>query len=127
MQLPFDRQTILFFYCGNLTEAREIFKDYPVNTDDRPLIEYMSPRSYRADRESMTPWFVGPRIARFVERVQEICPPENDPLLVNRTPENRRLPLAGTAYYRARIWSLIGDEGESIEAWQTFVREYTNQ
>jgi spermidine synthase len=127
LSLPFNPGTILFFYAGNLSEARELFTDTPVNTDDRPLIEYMAPRSYRADMGTDIPWFVGPRIARLVEAVQAACPPAEDPLLVQRSQEDRRLPLAGSAYYQARLWEVIGDEGECIEAWQTFVREYTNQ
>ena len=30
-------------YAGNLTAARALFDEYPVNTDDRPVIEYLAP------------------------------------------------------------------------------------
>lgn len=123
--LPFDASTALFFYCGNLTRAASLFADAAVNTDDRPVIEYMAPRSYRGVTETRIPWFVGPRWARLVEAVQAACPPDEDPLLAHRAPTNRRLPLAGTAYYRARIWQLVGNRTETVRAWRTFVREWT--
>ncbi len=47
LDLPLDPQTILFFYAGNLTVARSLFDDAPINTDDRPMIEYLAPKSYR--------------------------------------------------------------------------------
>lgn len=127
LALPFNPKTILLFYCGNLTVARELFEDFPVNRDDKPLIEYMAPRTYRRKTDSPLPWFIGPRIATWVEKVQEICPPDADPLLVNRTAANRRLPVAGTAFHRARIFQVIGDEHACREAWQDFFKEWTGQ
>jgi spermidine synthase len=126
LQLPFDPQTILFFYCGNLTAAKELFASYPVNTDDKPIIEYMAPRSYRSLPDTQIPWFVGPRLARLVDEVQKICPPDRDPLLVNRTTDDRRLPLAGSAFYWAHLWQVMGNEAECQAAWTRFVAEWTD-
>jgi len=125
LALPFNPQTILLFYCGNLTEARELFAEYPLNTDDRPIIEYMAPRTYRNRKDASVPWFVGPRLARLVDRVQELCPPDRDPLLVNRSAGNKRLPAAGRAYHWARIWEVIGDREKCRESWDIFVDEWT--
>jgi len=127
LSLPFNSQTVMFFYCGNLSKAKELFAQYPVNTDDKPLIEYMAPRTYRSGTDGKLPWFVGPRLASLVEDVQRICPPESDPLLVNRSARNRRLPLAGTAFHRARLWEVIGDESKCKAAWQRYVKEWTDQ
>ncbi len=127
LALPFNPQAILFFYCGNVSEARSLFADYPVNTDDRPVIEYMAPRSYRGITDSAIPWFVGPRLARMVEAIQAHCPPSRDPLLANRSAANRRLPVAGSHYYRARLWQVIGDPGECRASWLRCVREWLDQ
>ena len=40
-------QTALVYYGGNITASEESFANYPVNTDDKPVIEYMAPRYYR--------------------------------------------------------------------------------
>ena len=124
LALPFNSQTILFFYSGNVSAAADLFDDYPVNTDNRPVIEYMAPRTYRSKSDTSVPWFVGPRLARLVEEILARCPPDKDPLLVNRTAENRRLPLAGAAYYRARLWQVIGDPEKGREAWNRFLNEW---
>lgn len=124
--LPLNAQTILFFYCGNVTACRALFDGYPVNTDDKPFIEYMAPRSYRNRKDATLPWFVGPRFARLVEEIHKRCPPATDPLLANRSPEDRRLPVAGSAYHWARIWGVIGDENECQRAWNRFVAAWAS-
>ena len=125
LMLPFNPQTILFFYCGNLTAAQELFAGYPVNTDDRPVIEYQAPRTYRSLPNTPIPWFVGPRLAELVDDIQKTCPPERDPLLVNRTVENRRLPVAAAAYHWARLWEVMGNEAQCQKAWTRFVEQWT--
>jgi spermidine synthase len=125
LSLPLDSRTILFFYCGNVTGAKDLFSKHPVNTDDKPIIEYMAPRSYRDRKDAITPWFVGPRLAKLVDELQRRTPPATDPLLAKRTPEERQLALAGQSFYWARIWGVIGDEKECENAWQRFVKEWT--
>jgi spermidine synthase len=120
-------QTALLYYCGNLTEARELFAGYPVNTDDKPVIEYMAPRHYRNVGKDQMPWFVGPYILKFIKDVQDICPPDKDPLLVNRTSANRRLPLAGSAYHETRLWARMGNSTESERNWHRFLKEWLGQ
>ena len=127
LQLPLDPQTILLFYGGNLTAARSLFEGVPLNTDDRPVIEYLAPRTYREGRDEDSPWFLGAKFADFVEKVQALCPPTEDPLLAKRTAANRRLPLAGSAYHRARLAEVRGDEPAARRAWEEFVREWTDQ
>jgi spermidine synthase len=105
LALPLDSQTILLFYCGNMTGCEDLFARYPINTDDQPVIEYMAPRSYRNRKDALTPWFVGPRLAKLVDEL--------------------RFPVAGAAYHWARIWGVIGDEKECQSAWQRFVSNWT--
>lgn len=127
LNLPFNPQTILFFYGGNLTAAKTLFDGIPVNTDDHPLIEYMAPRTYRNLKDAATPWYVGPRIIRLIDAVQRLCPPETDPLLVNRSAEDQRLPIAGAAYHWARLWDVIGNQAECKRSWKQFVDAWTDQ
>lgn len=127
LNLPLDPQTILLFYGGNLTAARSLFDGYPLNTDDRPIIEYMAPRSYRQGTASKPSWFVGPPFADLVDEVQSLCPPERDPLLVERTSANHRLPLAGSAFHRARLAEVAGDEASARKAWEEFVADWTDE
>ncbi len=116
--LPLDPQTILFFYAGNLTEARSLLESYPVNTDNRPLIEYLARRNFKGRG------FTGVEFGEFVGKVLELCPPMRDPLLRNRSEVNRRLPLAGDAFHRARIAWVRGDEKASEDALREFLVEW---
>ncbi|MCH7225978.1 fused MFS/spermidine synthase [Haloferula sp. A504] len=127
LSLPLDPQTILLFYGGNLTAARSLFEDHPVNTDNRPVIEYMAPRSYRRGTVDAPPWFTGKPFADFVDKLQQICPPDRDPLLVNRTKANHRLPLAGSAFHHARIAEVEGDDESARKGWEKFVSEWTDR
>lgn len=120
-------QTALLYYVGNMTAAKHRFADYPVNTDDRPVIEYMAPRSYRNLGEDETPWFVGPYLLRFIKDLQEICPPDEDPLLIHRTPANRRLPLAGSAYHETMLWARMGNQEQIERTWGEFIKEWLDQ
>jgi len=125
LAFPLNEQTILLFYCGNMTGCEDLFARYPINTDDKPFIEYMAPRNYRNQKDTIIPWFVGPRLAKLVDELQRRTPPAKDPLLANRTPEERRFPVAGAAFHWTRIWGLIGDENECQQAWKRFVTEWT--
>jgi spermidine synthase len=120
-------QTALLYYCGNVTASKKIFDAYPVNRDDKPVIEYMAPRHYRDKGQDQTPWFVGPYILKFIKDLQAACPPDRDPLLAKRLPANRRLPLAGSAFHEARLWAHFNNEEECQRNWQRFVREWMNE
>lgn len=120
-------QTALVYYGGNVTASKELFAGYPVNTDDKPVIEYMAPRHYRNEGKDKMPWFVGPYILKFIKGIQKACPPDKDPLLINRTPTNRRLPLAGSAYQETRLWAQVGNGAEAERNWQQFIKEWLDQ
>ena len=114
-----------FFYCGNLTAARSLFDGYPINTDDKPLIEYVTPKMFRKlARENPIIWFVGPELTELTERIFERCPPSEDPILAQRSAANRRLVAAGLAFHRAMIWKSLDQVEVSQEAWRIFKREW---
>ncbi len=117
-------QTALLCYGGNITASKELFSGYPVNTDDKPVIEYMAPRYYRNEGKDKMPWFVGPYLLKFIKDLQQACPPEKDPLLANRNSGNRRLPLAGSAYQETKLWAQVGNNAECERSWEQFIKEW---
>lgn len=125
--LPFNSQTALLFYCGNVTETASIFDAYPINTDDWPVIEFLAPRNFRRAAPGTQPWFVSARVARLVERMQTQCPPSKDPMLAHRSDADRRLPIAGSHYYGARVWMMAGDLRRAEIAWQRFLDAWLNR
>ena len=119
-----EAATITFFYAGNLTEAHELFDDYPINTDDRPLIEYQTPRTFREFADEDVIWFVGPKFDKLVEDIFQASPVETDPALADRTPANRRLALAGRAFHRSMYLRVMGNDQASLAQWQKFLTEW---
>lgn len=124
IMLPINEQTVLIFYAGNLTRAADLFEQYPLNTDDMPVIEFGTPRSLHQPARVGKPQFLETRFADLVDKLQARTPPEHDPLLALRSPADRRLPLAGTAYHRGTIASVHGDEDRQAAAWKQFLRSW---
>jgi spermidine synthase len=125
LMLPIDEQTVPLFYAGNLTRAADLFAHHPLNTDDMPVIEFGTPRSLHRPAGAPRPQFLESRFADLVARLQARTPPEDDPFLARRTAANRRLPLAGSAFHRAWIAGVHGDDGLQAAEWATFHRLWT--
>ena len=124
VMLPINEQTVLFFYAGNVTRAAELFKPYPLNTDDMPVIEFGTPRSLHQPASTGKPQFLEARFADLVDKLQARTPPEQDPLLALRSPADRMLPLAGAAFHRGSIASVHGDEERQVAEWGRFLRHW---
>lgn len=127
LMLPINAQTIPLFYGGNLTKAADLFAQYPLNTDDRPVIEFGTPRSLHQPSDAARPQFLETRFANLVDKIQTRTPPAQDPLLSARTPSSRKLPLAGSAFHRAWIARVHGDEGKWKEEWETFLMHWMDE
>lgn len=117
--------TILFYYCGNVTKARDMFNKFPINTDDKPLVEYLTPRLFRdvAEKERII-WYVGPRIADTIEQIQSYCPPLTDPMLKDFERPRRKLVLAGNAFHRSLVDKKTQKKNSSLRHWQTFEQNW---
>ena len=124
LMLPINEQTILLFYGGNLTRAADLFTQYPLNTDDRPLIEFGTPRSLHQPAGADRPQFLETRFCNLVDKIQSRTPPDKDPLLALRSPASRKLPLAGSAYHRAWIALIYGEEKTWMNEWKNFLTHW---
>lgn len=127
LDLNFDEETALVFYCGNLTATADLFRHYPLNTDDRPVIEYAAPLSIRRKVDGFPPTLVGPRFVTLVDTLLERCPPEFDPMLARRSAANRHLVRAGAELHRFWLAKAMGQPRQATTVWQQFVAEWTNQ
>lgn len=105
---------VLPFYAGNLTDGRAALSPGPINTDERPIIEYLSPATQWSDGGTTdTPWFVSMPLVRFLNRLQSEVPPERDTYLSALTPAQRGYVDAGAFYFRAVVQRLRGEDDEA--------------
>lgn len=105
----FLERQLLRFYAGNMTAAKSMFRDARVNTDDRPLIEYLAPIT-NADREASGKkerCLNGKRMLDFYEELLATVPPREDPYLARLTKKDTDFVRAGLALHRSR-WRLYG-------------------
>jgi spermidine synthase len=84
------------FYVANLTRARAVLERYPMNTDNRPVIEYLSPITQARVTAEQGEYLTGRRLREFYEELMRQLPPEDDPYL-------RLLPETELAYVRAGL------------------------
>jgi len=92
------------FYAGNLAGLRPELATLPLNTDDRPVIEYAAGRSHARAATR----FVGTTLDRFLARLLEALPPEVDPALAGFPKTERDYVHAGLAFYRYHLYSALG-------------------
>lgn len=139
LQLPqlFTERPTLLRYAGNISAARDLFAKYPLNTDDKPLVEYLTPRSLRGAEQILPLQFLGPKFAELVDKILERTPPTSDRLLDNFSEADRHLPLAGAALHKAGVGLVLRDrlsivnpkqsreyEAMAQRQWQAFVRAW---
>ncbi len=103
------------FYVGNLSAAREVVPPGPINTDDRPIIEYDAPRTNRMQKEGAAKWFRSLQLARFYDDLWAETPPESDPYLGWLTEPEFDYVRAGLDYYKFAAYQELGDTEEAAK------------
>jgi hypothetical protein len=116
-----EPESIPFLYAGNLTAASGLFSGYPVNTDDRPVIEYQTPKTFReVARNDEVIWCVGPKLIGWIDRIFEASPLEDDPVWEGHPGSNRHFVKAGEAFHRTMVAKARGRTGEAEAEWTRF-------
>jgi hypothetical protein len=83
--------------------------DGPRNTDDRPVVEYLTPISERRVESGGASWFHMEELAGFFKALQREVPAEHDPYLAGRDPEALDYVRAGLSYYEASVLKKLGN------------------
>jgi spermidine synthase len=110
------------FYAGNLSAADGLIPPGPINTDDRPLVEYMTPVTQREERTGASEWFNSAELAAFLRRLQQLVPPERDPHLRFLTAAQRDFVVAGLRYHEGAVASRLGQEADAAAHFGEFTR-----
>lgn len=110
-----DTPPLLLYYAGNLAQARVLFADFPLNTDDRPYLEFGAARTQRAEAAGRGDWLVGERLIDFFERLLAAAPVAGDPHLAGLEPDQRQAVHAGLEIFGARLAENQGDRAAARE------------
>lgn len=115
------------FYINNLTAHRELFAGAPINTDDRPIIEYEAPVAQREQAGGARPWFTSFPLAQFEAKLLRALPPARDPYLADLAPAERDYSLAGMDLFSAILQRDAGNEEQARKHAETFERSVPPQ
>ncbi len=108
------------FYAGNLSAADGLIPPGPINTDDRPLVEYLAPVTQREERAGTTDWFRSSELAAFFRRLAELAPPARDPHLALLSASERDFVTAGLSYYQGAVARRLGRDAEAERHFRDF-------
>ncbi len=104
-------------FAGDLSANPEAFADYPISTDDRRPLEYLSPITERDNRGAgVTATLAWQPLADFCARLSERLPPARDPYLARLGPRQHAEIEAGLAYQTYEANRRSGRERQAAEA-----------
>ena len=89
------------YYAGNLTANRETFTGAPINTDDRPLIEYLAPMTQRDQTVGRASWLTGDELLGLLDELNSLTPPAEDRMLTQLTSRQKQCVQAGLEAQKA--------------------------
>ena len=92
-------------YGGTLRPAETLFSGSPLNTDNRPFVEYNAPVAHARKKSGQQDWFRGEPLINFYALLLKITPPDKDHYLSNTGPATDALVKAGLDLHRARVYS----------------------
>lgn len=95
LSAPMIFANALMLYAGNLKQSKNLFAAFPVNTDDRPRIEFSSPQSHQHRMAGTEKALTEETLAGLLEDVFREAPPEKDRYLGEFNPETKGYARAG--------------------------------
>lgn len=109
----FFEALVLRHYLGNISAGGH-YADRDVNTDARPLIEFIAPRTQRAARAGEATFLTG--IAREVlyDELIEAIDLADDPFLARLDERQRGYVLAGRSYSAFRLLNARGEDADHL-------------
>ena len=112
----------LLFYAGNLTAAQALVAGAPINTDDRPVIEYLAPVTPMEVVRGRAEWLTGFALSRLWAQLAAIVPADRDPYLVSVPAAERQDVEAGRMLYDASVLRAAGEDADARATFDEFAR-----
>ncbi len=96
-------------YAGDLAAATNLFGHAPLNTDDRPLLEFMAPRLTRINTAGDKDWFTAESLAAFYDELDRRAADDSDPIFATSV-EMHAARRAGTTLYHYALAATRHDD-----------------
>lgn len=110
------------FYAGTLRRGSRLFDGIPMNTVDRPRVQFSAPVSERQHRIGGGTRLVGRELETLYRDLLSVSPGSPEPFVSRLPPSARDAPRAGLAYYRYRLFSETGSQERANAALEDFDR-----
>ena len=108
--------------AGNLRAVADLFDGVPLNTDDRPLIEFLAPKYTRvAATFENADWFTGKNLGSFYDTIEKRSAGTTD-LLLPPSKEMTDARRAGTALYHYAV-AMAQHDDTTANRYQLEVRQ----
>ncbi len=103
-----DITGFLLLYAGDLSSQADRLAQVGINTDNRPRIEWLAPRTRQAVARGEARWLTGAELADLYDEINRAENTPGDRLLQGGELTPRVHRLAGNLFYRAE---LLASEG----------------
>ncbi len=105
-----EKVPLLAHYAGSLEPLREQFSNITPNTDDLPVIEFLSPVTQRQTKAEKQKWLAGSDLIAFMDTLRK----SDDAFYLSKLNENlQKLPQAG---YHLHFAQLLKQQGKLTKA-----------
>ena len=105
----------LTFYGGNITESRSLYEKYPINTDDKPLIEFNAPKNASRARSGETTWLTNQSYRQLMDNLAMKTKPDDDPYLKDVSSVQKEYVKAGMSFVNFSVFLSEANMKESDE------------
>jgi hypothetical protein len=112
---------MLSLYSGNLGQSAEVVGPGPINTDNRPIIEFKAPVTIRNIFAGQVRAMNGDLLHDYITGLIARTPPAADPYLAEASPADQELVLAGLALFGDTVFRKTDPE-RSRQLETTFFR-----
>ncbi len=99
----------MLLYAGDLTAQAARLEEVPLNTEDRPRIEWLAPRTLMAVQRGEARWFSGMDLADLYDEINSVGALPADQLFQDGDRDSRVYRLAGARFYRAEVLNAAGE------------------
>ncbi|MEE9133344.1 MAG: fused MFS/spermidine synthase, partial [Gemmatimonadota bacterium] len=104
-----DLTGFMLLYAGDLSSQAERLASAEINSNNRPRIEWLAPRTLQAVERGVAHWLTGAELADLYDEINRQASTPGDRLLQNGSRDPRIHRLAGAAFYRAELLAASGD------------------